>query len=131
MQVIPNSTLETLFATSTAQGDAISAAVQGDGGESTPVLEVDNSSLAQEGGENADASIRGDVSDHINPIEMPTTLRWKLHEHITLESGAVGEIMVIMTIETWKGVIQDPGAIGLHFMELHQDSLNVHRDGMF
>lgn len=36
-----------------------------------------------------------------------------------------------MTIETWKGVSLNPGVIRLHFMELHQDSFTVYRDGMF
>ncbi|KAG9071781.1 hypothetical protein KI688_005997 [Linnemannia hyalina] len=47
---------------------------------------------------------------------------------IAIESGAKGAISVILTIETWKGVSLNPGAIGLHFLELHQDSLTMYRD---
>ncbi|KAF9549884.1 hypothetical protein EC957_002455 [Mortierella hygrophila] len=55
-------------------------------------------------------------------------LRWRLYEQIEIESGAGGAIRVILTIETWKGVSLSPGSIGLHFLELHQDSLTVYRD---
>ncbi|KAG0295181.1 hypothetical protein BGZ96_012377 [Linnemannia gamsii] len=55
-------------------------------------------------------------------------LRWKLYEHIAVKLGAGGMIKVAMSIEVWKGVSTEPGTIGLHFLELHQDSFEVYRD---
>ncbi|KAF9148437.1 hypothetical protein BG015_009836 [Linnemannia schmuckeri] len=52
-------------------------------------------------------------------------LRWKMYEQIKVESEAQGTIRISMTIETWKGVSSDLGAIGLHFMELHRTSKEV------
>ncbi|OAQ34899.1 hypothetical protein K457DRAFT_121478 [Linnemannia elongata AG-77] len=57
-----------------------------------------------------------------------SVLRWKLYERIATDSGAGGAIKIIMTIETWKDVSLNPGAIRLHFLELQQDSLMVYRD---
>lgn len=60
-----------------------------------------------------------------------TILRWRLNEQIAIESGAGGTIKIIMTIETWKGVSLNPGAIRLHFLELHQATLTLYEDGMY
>ncbi|KAG0062050.1 hypothetical protein BGZ89_010966 [Linnemannia elongata] len=57
-----------------------------------------------------------------------SVLRWKLYERIATDPGAGGAIKIIMTIETWKDVSLNPGAIRLHFLELQQDSLMMYRD---
>jgi hypothetical protein len=75
----------------------------------------------------------GDIEENIGPVgpvDPPTILRWKLHEKIAVKSGAGGTIKVIMSIEVWKGISLDPGVIGLHFLELYQDSYKSYQDGM-
>ncbi|KAF9139938.1 hypothetical protein BGX30_007262 [Mortierella sp. GBA39] len=139
-EVIPSLTLETLFATPTVLGHDSSVIAQGEeasngcsatgmSGESTAAQSDDNSATVQTGAGDSHNAVGGDGSDNLHSVEVLTILRWKLHNPITVDSELAGTIRVIMTIESWKGVPLDPGVIGLHFLELHHDSITVYRDG--
>ncbi|KAG0073517.1 hypothetical protein BGZ90_011520 [Linnemannia elongata] len=153
-EVIPSSALKTLFATAVPRDDD-SAIVQNEEeeeeeeedepttvleeGSSTAAIENDTNSTTDQEDEGASSAVKegsmesyattGDNEENnIDPVNCLTILRWSLHEKIALKSGAGGTIKVIMTIEVWKGVALDPGAIGLHFLELYQDSSKSYKD---
>lgn len=155
--MIPSSVLKTLFATAVPRDDD-SAIVQNEEeeeeeeedepttvleeGSSTAAIENDTnsttdqedevaSSAVEEGSMESYATTGDNEENNIDPVDCPTILRWSLHEKVALKSGAGGTIKVIMTIEVWKGVALDPGAIGLHFLELYQDSSKSYQDGMY
>ncbi|KAG0063897.1 hypothetical protein BGZ89_009540 [Linnemannia elongata] len=156
-EVIPSSTLKTLFATALPRDDD-SAIVQNEEeeeeeeedepttvleeGSSTAAIEDDTnsttdqedevaSSVVEEGSMESYATTGDNEENNIDPVDCPTILRWNLHEKVALKSGAGGTIKVIMTIEVWKGVALDPGAIGLHFLELYQDSSKSYKNGQY
>lgn len=64
-------------------------------------------------------------------VDVTSILRWRLRECITFKADDGGMIRVTMAIETWKGISSNPGAIGLHFLELHHDSHKIYGNGMF
>lgn len=134
--------LETLFATSTvpahetpvgAQGEkaSISCSATGMDSASTSAQSDENSATVQNDAVNSCNSVGSDGSDNIHSVEVLTILRWKLHEPIMVDSELAGTTRIIMTIESWKGMPLNHGAIGLHLLELHQDSVTMYRDGMF
>ncbi|KAF9149290.1 hypothetical protein BG015_008917 [Linnemannia schmuckeri] len=105
------------LATAQKDGDELAAA-QTDEGEST---------TAEEGNVESDVTAGKSNKDNTDPDSPPTILRWKLHEKVSVKSATGGTIKIIMTIETWKGISLNPGAIGLHFLELFQDSFKSYQ----
>ncbi|KAG0295180.1 hypothetical protein BGZ96_012376 [Linnemannia gamsii] len=124
----------------TAQEDDDTSSMARDDGESFTTaeengddfaiaLEVENESTVADGdGGYSDATAGDSDSVDIDPVDPPAILRWKLHEKVFVKSRPGGTIRVVMTIESWKGVSQNPGAIGLHFLELYKDSLKSYEN---